>query len=402
MSDTRSRKNVLAVLTISHMTQHLYVGISVLYPNIMVALNLSYGELGLAVGIGSVLAGILQLGPGLLSRYVSRRVLLGFGNLLYSGAEFAIGISKSFYQLFVANLIGGVGQAVQHPIGVSILSDKYRHRSIGAALGLHYGIAYLGNVAGPFVLAVLSSTLGWRFSLYIFGIAPAFTGILVMAYLKKEWVAGRISQKVSLSKGIRSSLHVRGAVAVIMAQSFLAGGTGMGGLVAYTPLFLANQIRLGVLDVGISFSVMMMGGVLGPLVVGKYSDRVGHLRSAMICSLVAAVSTFFLTSHTVNSPLLVLHLFVLGISSFAITSLLQAYLSSVAGILERDLLIGLFFTIGYGISSVWSVVMGFAIDFYGSFQPAFQLTAILALIGAMLLILPMRKSRIVPERSSKQ
>ena len=391
MNDNRSTKSVLAALTISHMTQHLYVGISVLYPSIMIALHLSYGELGLAVGVGSVLAGLLQLGPSLMCRYVSRRVLLGLGNLLYSVAEFGIGISRSFYQLFFANLIGGIGQAMQHPIAVSIISDKYRHGSVGTALGLHYGIAYLGNVIGPFVLAVLSSALGWRFSLYIFGIVPAFTGILLMVHLKSEKTAGKTPKQVSLSRGVHSSLRVKGAIVVIAAQSFLAGGTGMGGLVTYTPLFLTNQIHLTIVDVGIVFSVMMMGGVLGPLVVGRYSDRIGHLRAAIGCSLVASVSTFFLTLHTVNSLLLVIHLFVLGVSSFAITSLLQAYLSSVTKSLERDLLLGLFFTIGYGLSSIWSVVIGFVIDLYGSFRPAFQLMAILALVGALLLILPMKE-----------
>jgi len=385
-SETASARGVLGALTVSHMIQHLSMGVSVLYPSIMTSLHLNYTELGLAVGVGSILAGVLQLGMSLLSHYAPRRVILGIGNLLYSGAEFYMGLCRDFYQLFIANLVGGIGQAAQHPIGVSIISDKYRRSSVGGALGLHYGLSYVGNILGPLVLGAVSSILGWRSSLYALAIAPALVGVLLLFYLRSEWAAGRILQKISLSRGISSAIRVKGAMIVIVAQSLLIGGTGMGGLVTYTPLFLANQIHLTILDVGAAFSFMMTGGVLGTLLIGKYSDKFGHLRVAIVCSLVASVGTYLLPFHTASSVLLILHLFLMGVSGFAISSLLQAHLSSIADPSQRDTLLGLFFTIGFGLSSVWSTVMGIVTDMYGSFKPGFQLMAVLAWIATILLI----------------
>jgi MFS family permease len=83
---------------------------------------------------------------------------------------------------------------------------------------------------------------------------------------------------------------------------------------------------------------------------------------------------------------MILHLFVLGISAFPATSLLQAHLSTVAEPSQRDILLGLFFTIGYGLSSVWSAVMGFIIGIYGSFKPAYDFMAILTLVGTLPLV----------------
>jgi len=383
---TRSARNVLAVATMSHMTQHLYMGVSVLYPSIMTSLQLSYPELGLAVSVGSILAGVLQLMMSILSLYSPRRIILGFGNLLYSMAEFGTGLSRNFYHLFSANLLGGVGQAVQHPIGVPILSDKYRQSSVGGALGLFYGVAYVGNIIGPIILAALATAFGWRSSLYLFAVAPALIGIYLMFHLRGEWSAGKTSKRVSLRKDLSSCIRVKGAVAVILSQSLLAGGTGMGALVIYTPLFLANQIHLSTLDVGAVFSIMMLGSVIGPLLIGRYSDRIGYLKAAIVCSLVASLFVYLLPLHSMNSPSMILHLFILGISAFPVTSLLQAHLSTVAEPSQRDILLGLFFTIGYGLSSVWSAVMGFIIGMYGSFKPAYDFMAVLALMGTLPLV----------------
>jgi FSR family fosmidomycin resistance protein-like MFS transporter len=382
----KSARKVLAMATLSHMTQHLYMGVSVLYPSIMASLQLNYAELGLAVSVGAILAGILQLLMSILSRYAPRRIILGFGNILYSISEFGTGLSQNFYQLFSANLIGGVGQAVQHPIGVSILSDKFRKASVGGALGTFYGVAYLGNIIGPIFLAALATTIGWRNSLFLFAIVPALIGIYLIIYLRGEWSAGKTFKHVSLRKDLLSSIHVKDAVPVIMAQSLLAGGTGMGALVIYTPLFLANQIHLSTLHVGTIFSIMMLGGVIGPMVIGKYSDKIGYMKAAIICSLAASLLVYLLPRHIISSPLMILHLFLLGILGFPATSLLQAHLSTVAKASQRDILLGLFFTIGYGLAAVWSVVMGFIIQIYGSFKPAYEFMAFLVLLGALPMI----------------
>jgi len=218
----KSARKVLAMATLSHMTQHLYMGVSVLYPSIMVALQLSYSELGVAVSVGAILAGVLQLLMSILSRYVPRRVILGFGNILYSISELGTGLSQNFYHLFSVNLIGGVGQAVQHPIGVSILSDKFRKASVGGALGTFYGVGYLGNIIGPLFLAALATAIGWRNSLFLFAIVPALIGVYLIIYLRGEWSAGKTLKQVSLRKDLLSSIHEKDAVPVIMAQSHLA------------------------------------------------------------------------------------------------------------------------------------------------------------------------------------
>jgi len=382
----RSTRGVLAVVTLSHFTQHLYAGIAVLYPAIMAALGISYTELGIAVGAASVTTGLLQLVFSLLTRYASKRFLLGTGNLLMSLGTFLMGLVRGFYEFVAANLVGGGGTASQHPVGVSIITDRYGRDAVGGALGIHYGLAYIGNVLSPVVLTAIAVSYSWRHALYAIAIPPAFTGILLMLYLAGERPEREEEPRAGLIRDVRGSLHAKGALAVVAAQMLLAGSTGMGSMVTYTPLFLVNQLHMGTLETGVIYSLAMFAGVLGTLVLGHYSDRVGHLRAAMISTLVTSTATFLLTLYTSANVLLYPHLFVMGLSGFAITSLLQAHLSAIAEPAHRDILFGVFFTVGFGFSSVWSIIIGALIDTYGSFGPAWTLMATLGLVATLLLL----------------
>lgn len=375
----------MTVVTLSHFTQHLYAGIAVLYPAIMAALGISYTELGIALGAASVTSGLLQLVFSLLTRYAPRGLLLGAGNLLMAAGSFLMGLVRGFYDFIATNLIGNAGTAPQHPVGVSMIADKYGRNGVGGALGIHYGLAYVGNVLSPALLTAVSVAYGWRHALFVIAIPPAFMGVLLMLYLAPERARGPREAKMGLIRDLRSSFRTKGAWAVILAQALLAGSTGMGAMVSYTPLFLANELHMDTLQTGALFSLSMLAGVLGTLLIGHYSDRVGHLRAAMASAVVTSIATFLLAFYRSASLLLAPHLFVMGLAGFSITSVLQAYLSTIAQPAQRDILFGLFFTVGFGFGSVWSIVIGVLIDTYGSFAPAWALMAALGFTATLLL-----------------
>ncbi|MEM2905285.1 MAG: MFS transporter [Candidatus Bathyarchaeia archaeon] len=381
----RSAWSVLAVVTLSHFTQHLYAGIAVLYPAIMATLGISYTELGIAVGASSVTSGLLQFGFSLAARYAPKRLLLGAGNLLMSLGTFMMGLTRGFYQFVAANLLGGAGTAPQHPVGVSIITDRYERGTVGGALGVHYGLAYVGNIVSPLLLTAIAVAYGWREALYVLAIPPAFTGVLLMLYLAGESPETEKRPRAGLLGEVRGSLRVKGAWAVMGAQMLLAGSTGMGSMVTYMPLFLTNELHMGTVETGAIYSLAMFAGVLGTLLLGHYSDRIGHLNAAMISAVVTSTATLLLILYRSASILLVPHLFVMGLSGFAITSLLQAHLSAVAEPGQREILFGVFFTAGFGFSSVWSIIIGVLRDTYGSFAPAWTLMAVLGLTATLIL-----------------
>ncbi len=386
MSTPRFRRRILGMLAASHFSQHLWVGVAVLYPYIMSDLGLSYTELGVATGAAALIAGLLQLVYSIMSRYFPRRFLLGLGNALYSAASITISLSQRFYQLVIGNLLGGIGMAAQHPVSVSILADRFGKDALAGALGIFYGLGYLGNIVGPLILTSIAINWGWRSSLLVLSTLPMTTALGLIILLKgadqptlRE--EGRTGS--SLLSDARNALKNRSARMTIAAQAFLSGATDQSIIVTYTALFLKNGLRLGGIQTSIMYSITMAAGVLGTLTVGRYANRIGPLKTAIITTVVASIATLGLSLQRTFGYLLVLNLIVVGLSAFPVFNLMQAHISSVSEPAERDILIGTFFTIGFGISSVWAALIGFTIDWSGSFSAAWILMASLGAIGAL-------------------
>jgi sugar phosphate permease len=187
----RTEKGVLAAITSSHLAQHFCVGFSVLYPDIMSDLGLNYTQLGIMSGANSIVSGFIQMLWSLLSRSYAKRVLLGLGNGLTSIGFFVMGASHGFMELVVGNVASGVGQAAQHPVGASMITQKFPREKMPWALSTHYGLGFVGNIVSPVVLSMIAVSFGWRRAAYFLAIIPLIAGLFLLYYLRGEESASR-------------------------------------------------------------------------------------------------------------------------------------------------------------------------------------------------------------------
>ena len=378
----RSEGRIVATITASHVAQHLFTGSSILYPSIKDDLALSYTQIGLMIGVVNILGGFLQMIYSIAGRRVSRRILLGASNLLMSLGCLITGIADRFEALIAGNAISGVGQAGTLPVSSSILGSKYQARGIGSALSIFYGLGYVGNIVSPLLLSSIAASAGWRSAFNLLALIFLVAAVLVFIGLRGEPAAEKAISKGSgrrLVDDIRSALRVRGAVPILVAQAFISGGTGMGVMTTWVPVYLRDAskgLALSVFDAGVVTSVATIGGVLGTIYLGRLADRRGYLRTATLSLATTTTTIFLLTLYQGFNPVLVPHLFILSMTTFSLSSIMQAHLASSAGPGERDILLGLFFTFGFGVSSLWSTLLGALIDSY-SFNAVW-----LAMVGA--------------------
>jgi MFS family permease len=379
---------VLAIITLSHLAQHFTIGISVLYPNIMQELGLNYTGLGIITGTSRIIAGFLQMAWSLLNRYTSRRVLLGIGNLLISGGSFLMGTATNFRELLVGDVVRGGGQAAQHPVGTSILSHRFSKARVSWALSIHYGLGYVGNIVSPIIISTIAIAYSWRLAVYTLAIVPVVTGILVLYYLRNEKSASKSLQsnvQSNLGEDLKSVIRIRDTPLLIAAQAFAVGGTGMGVIITYTPLFLTNQLHVGLFETSIIYAIGVVGGVIGTMFFGHFAGKVGNLKTASIVFGVGSLLILLLTLHTTFTLSLIPHLFLIGATSFSSSSLLQSHLAAISTQSQRDVLLGLYFTIGFGLSSIWTALTGFIIDVDPSFTLAWILRAVLGTIAFLII-----------------
>ncbi len=371
-SDVKQDKSdvlVTATLTTSHMVQHLFSGASILYPSIKEALSLSYTQIGLMIGLTNIIGGFLQMLYSIASRKVSRRLLLTGSNFFLSIGCMVMGTAARFEAAITGNMVSGFGQAGIHPISSSIIGSKFEKKGVGSHLSVFYGLGYVGNIISPILLAGVAAAMGWRTSYYLLSALFLGTALLVYFGLRGEKAADRTLEKESgrrLIDDVRAAIKVKGAVPILAAQAFISGGTGMGVMTTWVPVYLrdANGLGLTVFNAGIVTSIATIGGVLGTIYLGKLGDRRGYLKIATWSLLGTTVSILLLTLYNGFSIILIPHLFLLSMTTFSMSSILQAHLVRSSTPELRDILLGLFFTFGFGVSSLWSTLLGAVIDTY--------------------------------------
>ncbi|MEM2179624.1 MAG: MFS transporter [Nitrososphaeria archaeon] len=384
-----SAKQVLAITTLSHMMQHIFVGMSVLYPTIVSELNLSYTEFGLAIAISSMVGGLLQLAPSILSRRFAKHILLGVGNILLSIGTFLTGLSRGIIDFLVARVVSNVGTAPTHPMGTAILSTKFEQRKIGWALGMYYGLAYIGNIIGPIFITLLAILFSWRISLIVFSLPSLIVGIVLIVFLNGDKRFTYNAAQTSLKADIIKILKTEGVLSALFAQVFIAASIDIVMITTYTPIYLAKWINLDEVNRSIFYTIELVGGVLGPIMLGRIGARKGYIKTIIFSTIFAVTSVVLLTIHSYGSLMLGFHLFFVGFFCFSFTSLMQSFLVNLTEGASRDLVVGIYFTLLFSIVSLWTAVIGYVIDHY-SFLHAFALMGVLGTVGMTVFGIKMR------------
>ena len=387
-------------------------GVSILMPLIFPILHTQYGfsytEIGLIGTVSGLAGGILQVVFGYVSRVVPRKVLIGVGNLIVALATFLNATAVTFLPWLGWSALRGVGGAPQHPAGNSILTDSYGPQRRGFAIAAHVAGGNIGTLLVPIVGAALIKFYGWQPTLIVFALPGLAAGAAVLLFTREP------PQPVAHSEGAKSAatrerrtfgariatllapLRHRGVILVILASLVAAGGRGLGILTKYLPLYLLGPIKLPQATVTGLYTLLLAGSVAGPLLAGRVSDRTGRRPMLLVAYGLAALFTLLVpVVFGAGAPLvaLIVEIGLLGLVVYCESPLLQAYLVDNSEPAQRDAAMGWYFTLAFGIGSLWDVILGSMIDRTGSFIPAFLLMAASYIAAATILLFIPRDQR---------
>jgi MFS family permease len=353
-------------------------------------LGLSFTQITFVIALGGVFFGFSQLPIGILCRYVPRKVILGVGNVILSLANIGMSFASSLGQLLLFRVIGSASSSPQHVAGTSMVSTLFDSKSRGRAIGIHQGLAYVGNILGPPLAVLLLVQFDWRQTLFLVALPIIIVGFLTIALIGnggKAVVNIDGGPKSSVVSDIKNALKNRTVAMIIVSQTLLTGGSGIGALISLIPLYLNKGLGLPPTTMGGIFTVLLLGGVLGPFILGRFSDTMGRRRIASATIVFSALFLFSLGFVVDVGIQLIITLFLLGVTAFSITSLLMAYLSDITDSSVRDITFGLYWTIGIGCGAMWFPLMGYIIDITGTFSMAFNLMAFLSLCSSVIIFL---------------
>ncbi|MFV8161456.1 MFS transporter [Mycobacterium sp. 134] len=154
---------ILAAISIALFCVQIdYFAVNLALPRMASDLHSSTTDMQWVVSIYMLTLGAFMVPAGRIADIFGRRRVLLSGIALFAVASVLCAVAPTPAAIVGFRALQGIGAAMIFPVSVSVLTNAYPAASSGRAIGTAYGIAGLGNAAGPLVGGVLTETVGWR------------------------------------------------------------------------------------------------------------------------------------------------------------------------------------------------------------------------------------------------
>jgi MFS transporter, FSR family, fosmidomycin resistance protein len=387
----------LGLLSLAHAVNHAF---AVLLPLIFLAIIDEFGvtvqSVAFLAAAGSMAAGLVQLSYAELTRHISRRRLLGLGGLLFGGGFALTALATNFLTFTIPNIVARIGSSPQHPVGNGLLAEQFPPERRGFAISAHIAGGNVGTVVIAVIGTPLLALIGWRGVSVVFGVAAMVIALGVLA-LVRERGTDRAAARAGGSSvdALRRVLADRDLRWIFLTSVLGGGGRGLGVVNLFALIYLTRVIGLDDATSGLMYGALIVFSVPIPLLAGWLSDRFGRKPLIIAAYLGGAVGFGVFIFAGSSLVWLWAGIVIMGLFSFAESPQLQALLADIAPPATRDASYALYFTLAFGVGSLWTAVYGVVIDRLGEstgVPVVFGLMAV-AFLAAALTTLPIRTER---------
>ena len=274
---------VLAILLLAYIFNFIDRQIiGILAVPIKAELALSDRQLGLMGGIAFALfySG-LAIPIAWLADRKSRVNIIAVSVALGSAFTAVCGLAQNFWQLFLARMGVGIGEAGGVAPSYALISDFYPKERRARALALFSLGIPIGSALGVFFGGWIASHLDWRSAFIIVGLAGLPAALLVKIGVPEPVRGGFDTADGQASDPAPPFGQVVAKLARTPSFWLLSFGAASGsilgyGLIFWLPSFFSRSFGLELAEVGWFYgSIVLVGGVAGTLLGGWIGDRVG-------------------------------------------------------------------------------------------------------------------------------
>jgi MFS transporter, FSR family, fosmidomycin resistance protein len=357
----------LGLLSAAHAVNHAF---AVLLPLIFLAIidefDASVQAVAFLAAFGSLAAGLVQLSYAELTRHVSRKRLLGAGGLLFGGGFAAMSLASSFASFALPTVVARIGSSPQHPVGNGLLAEQYPPERRGFAISAHIAGGNLGTVLVAVVGAPLLAVIGWRGVTVVFGVAAMLIALSILAIIRERGTDRAAARAGGSSlDGLKRVLADRDLRWVFLTSILGGGGRGLGVVNLFALIYMTRVIGLDEGTSGLMYGALIVFSVPMPLLAGWLSDRFGRKPLIIAAYLGGAVGFGLFIFAGSSLVWLWVGIVIMGLFSFAESPQLQALLADISPPENRDASYALYFTLAFGVGSLWTAVYGTVIEALG-------------------------------------
>jgi MFS transporter, FSR family, fosmidomycin resistance protein len=369
-------------ITIAHAVHDTYTAfLAPLLPVFIENLSLSKTEAGLLTAFNQA-PSLLQPLIGHLADRLSLRYLVILSPAVTATVMSMLGLAPTYLILALLLIVAGLSSATLHSVA-PVMAGRLAGRNLGRGMGFWMVGGELGRTLGPLVIVAGIQFLG------LGGTAWLMIGGWLVTILLFFWLRDIPDRVADAGNGLpwREALRFMQPllvplVGIIVVRSFMQAA-----LTTYLPIFLTEE-GAELWFAGISLSVLEAAGVVGALLGGSLSDRLGR-RTILLISLAATpvlMVLFVFASGWLRFPLLM----ALGLTALSVTPVIMAIVQEHSPE-NRALANGTYMSLSFLIRSGVVVLVGVMGDLWGM-RLAFIASALIPILGLpFLYMLPSRR-----------
>ncbi|HEY1264770.1 MAG TPA: MFS transporter [Terriglobales bacterium] len=326
--------------------------------------------------VGALLFGLLA------DRYGRRRLLMA-NVVFFSIVELLCGFAPNFTVFLILRAIYGIGMGGEWGVGASLAMESAPPKWRGVLSGIvqsGYSIGYLlAAVAAQLVLP----SWGWRAMFWVGG-APALLAFYIRWRVKESvaWQQHRAPTVGAIVRTAGGHWKLFSYLVLMMTlMMFLSHGTQ-----DLYPDFLKTTRGFNLSTVALLAIFFNIGAVLGAIIFGHMSERIGRRRS-MIAALAVALAMIPVWAFVGALPAIAVGAFVMQIGVQGAWGIIPAHLNELSPDATRGLMPGFAYQLGILIAApVNNIVYGLrGLLGYAGALAAFQTLNILLLATVILL-----------------
>ncbi|WCM29491.1 MFS transporter [Sphingomonas sp. QA11] len=248
-------------------------------------LHLSDLQISLLQGLSFALVlSISGLPVGRLVDLGVRTRILGGAVAVWSLATAACGLAGGYFQLLLARMGVGIGEAAMTPSAYSLIGDYFPPRRQGIAIGFYSLGPHLGSglalVLGALairhlpdsaVLPLLGAVRGWQMVFLLLGL-PGLVIALLVALLREPARSGDTTSAPPLAEVLRW-FKARAAPVALVNLAVATAAIATYGLSAWAPTFFHRSFGMTAAEIGGRLGlVTMLAGSAGTFSAGLIGD----------------------------------------------------------------------------------------------------------------------------------
>lgn len=335
---------------------------NVVIPLIKTDLKLTDIQIGLVSTIFTLIYGILVPFAGYAGDAIKKNKLVIGSLLVFSAGTTFTGLSSGLFLLIVFRSVStGMGEAFYYPAANSLIGE-FHQKTRAQAMAIHQTALYIGIVASGFIAGYIGERFGWRVAFLSFGLLGVAWVVLLIFRLKEPATFNPGKSSIPFRE-VFSYVKTKPTL-LMLSVAFGCFQFAVVGYLTWMPTYLHDRFGLSLGNAGFS-SVFYnnLFAVIGVLLGGRLSDRISRKRVQFrmeieYLSLLIGAPFFYWMGVSGSLPVMIVALSGLGLFRGIYDSNLFAALFDVIEPKYRSSATGFMLSIGFIISSLSPVLLG--------------------------------------------